>query len=197
MLVNNQLMQFDSYNQLLTWLRAQGVDLRIWGQGQAKTAEHLWHEVKRGETKLLANPARRLVESVMVIVRHGEMILIETEQKMSDGRSRHRYWPPSEKMQTGENYLDAARRGLSEELGMLAEQITFHYDSYHVIETVRESVSYPSLLAQYQMHVIEAEIHDLPAQRFTTDESSSSQCGCKKTHYWDWLPPTADLLKFI
>ncbi len=195
--MDNQLVHLESYNQFLKWLHNKGVDFTKWGRGKAKTAEHLWREVQKGETKLLDNPARRLVESVVIIVRQGDHILVETEQRMTDGRVRQRNWPPSEKLQVGETYLDAARRGLCEELGVTAEQIKFDFDSYHVIKTVKDSVSYPDLLAQYHHHVIEAEIQSLPAQRFATDEPSALQPEKTKTHYWDWLIPSAELLKFI
>lgn len=185
-------MMWRSWQTLQVWLQQGGVDTSGWGHGRAKSVAHLWHELQRGETELHLQPPRRMVDLVVLLVWRGEQILLEMGQELADGRFRARAWPPSEKMQKGEHYLDTAVRSLYEELGLTREAYTLHPHSYHTCTQRRDSLSYPTLPADYRFHLLEVEIPHLPHTPFSTAEAEQSTDDAVKRHYWAWAePPTA------
>ncbi len=187
-------LEWRSWQALEQWLQRGGVDTSGWGHGRAKTVEQLWHELLRGETQLLPHPTRRVVELVVLVVRRGEQILLETGQELADGRFRTRGWPPSEKVQRGEDYWHTAVRSLHEEMGLPQGTYTFYPHTYRTSTQWRDSLSYPTLPAQYHFHIIEADIPSLPQKAFTTAEAQHSTDDAVKVHYWAWgEPPTAVL----
>lgn len=179
---------------LVAWLQQKGVEMAPWGTGSAKSADHLWDELQRGETILLPNPVRRRVASVMVFVWQGEILLHETAQQLPDGRERPRLWPPSEKILPHENYLQAAVRGLCEELALTPAHIQLAPHTHHQHHYQRDSASYPGLLAEYIMHTLEATIPSLPHTAFHTAETTPTG---PRRHEWAWLPPTAALAPYL
>lgn len=186
-----------NWQTLQQWLQGRGVDTSAWGHGRAKTPEHLWRELLRGETQLLPNPTRRVVELVVLIVRRGDHILLETGQQLADGRFRERAWPPSEKMQRGETYMHTAVRGLREELGLAPHEYTLHPHSYYTCHHWRESLSYPTLPAQYCFHIIEVDIPGLPPEPFTTAESTHSTDEAVAVHHWAWRKPSSAVVSLL
>jgi hypothetical protein len=183
-----------SWQKLKRWLQQSGVDTSTWGHGRAKSAEQLWREVLRGETHLLANPPRRMVELVVLIVRREEQILLEIGQHLPGENFRQRAWPPSEKMISGENFLQTAVRGLREEFGLVPDDYTLHHDTYRRAYQWRDSVSYPTLPAQYCFHIIDVDIPSLPPEPFTTTEPIRDELSL--IHHWAWHtpPPTVTQL---
>lgn len=180
--------------QLENWLHQHHIDYTGWGYGRAKTTAQLLQELQRGETTLATNPPRRIVHTVMIIIRRGNHILLETEQIMADGRRRYRTLPPSEKIQAGETYQQAAQRGLCEELGRQPHQIQLHPATYRQTQRTQDSDSYPNLLANYHIHIIEATVANLPQHPFTTQEQLPHG---RQTHRWAWQPippPIAEML---
>jgi hypothetical protein len=71
-------------------------------------------------------------------------ILHEVEQTFPDGRRRRRNIPLSEKLLPGESAYDAAARGITEELGDMAQGVTFGRELL-ATSKVAESESYPGL----------------------------------------------------
>lgn len=189
--------EWPSWQQLQQWLQRRGVDTSAWGHGRAKSTQHLWRELQRGETRLLANPTRRVVELVVLVVRRGDRILLETGQQLADGRFRERAWPPSEKVQQGETYLQTAVRGLHEEMGLTEQEYTLHPESHHLRYHWRDSVSYPTLPAQYCFHILEVEIPRLPDDAFTTAEANHSTDEAVKIHHWNWVEPPAAVVALL
>lgn len=190
-------VQWQNYEEFMHWLTERGVDLSGWGRGKAKTAEALWQEIREGETALFDHPVRRVVDTVVMIVRRGERVLVEAEQQLPDGRWRVRDWPPSEKLKRGEAYWEAAVRGIEEELQVPATQVQLHKESYRFLEVKKDSASYPTLPGVYRLHVVEAEITGLPDKRFMTEEVSLAREGRKKVHCWDWVVPEGELARFL
>lgn len=175
--------------ELRSFLQEQGIPLDQWGQGQAKYVASLWKELEAGESKLTAAPLRRRVETVSLIIRRGEKMLIETEQQLSDGRTRTRHIPPSEKLQRGEHFLDATYRGLEEELSIPPDQAIVKLDTYRKRTVQQLSKSYPGLVTEYHIHTVEVDVPSLPHHRFSTLEPSLSTDTVAKAHIWDWLFP--------
>ncbi len=175
-----------SIQQLQDWLRAAGVDLGQWGQGSAKSVEHLWAEIEKGESRLQDDPPRRLVEAVRVLVRRGDWLLIEAYQLFESGRTRPRGRPPSEKMKPGEHYEDAAIRCLVEELGAAPSAIRLH-PATHTLKTHEMiSASYPGLCTRYTFHIVQAEVAGLPHTPFWTAEGATGPNDPVGRHYWEW-----------
>ncbi len=175
--------------ELRRLLKTHNVPLKEWGQGKAKVVNSLWEEIQNGESTLLSNPLRRRVSTVSLIIRRGDHILIEKEQRLKDGRVRQRHIPPSEKLQRDENYLQAAYRGLQEELNILPEDASFKLDTHNVRTIQQPSNSYPGLLAEYHIHTIEVDIPNLPQHQFSTEEMDASNGQEAKSHVWDWSYP--------
>ena len=108
-------------------LKASGVPVDSWGQGDAKTLDQLLAEIRGGETRLVFSPegsVSRLMAAVGVNVYHPDtngrtLLLKEDRQVFSDGRIRRRPLDISlvEKMIFGEDSEVAARRALREEIG--------------------------------------------------------------------------------
>lgn len=130
---------------------------------------------------------------------------------MTDGRTRSRNRPLSEKMRPGENVEDACCRGVFEELGATMgapERVEMVLESYQREEQERDSFSYPSLLTRYVLHTMVAVMRGLPATDFSTQEDEGvvptngglttpisdnghlhlreSTVGVKR-HFWRWV----------
>ena len=110
-----------SPDSLAAWLRAHGVDPGFASAANdTKSISELATEVRRGETTLEAdaNGAVRRVRVLRLLIRDDrDRVLIEARQEWSDGRVRERGTPLSEKMRRDEDWRDAARRAVLEELG--------------------------------------------------------------------------------
>ena len=142
---------------LREWLDANGVDANAFGVNGAKSLADLAIEVERGETTLalddVTNAPRRDVRVLRLLVtdeakRPGQM-LVEARQEWESGRVRYRNTPLSEKLLGDEDWRDAVRRAVDEELGgaIDATQFSLKVDESSVrrTEVDRESFSYPGL----------------------------------------------------
>lgn len=172
---------------LETWLITQGLDLSTWGHGSAKTVEALWYEIQQNECVLQPQPLLRKLSVVHVIIRRANLVLLEIEQKLKDGRFRKRYSPPGEKVRVGENLDDVAIRCLQEELGIDTTQVSVRPSA--LVQPVREvdSPSYPGLCSQYHFHLFETTLINLPATDFWTEEDSHNHGELVISHHWSWV----------
>ena len=181
---------FDGPDSLHELLIAHGIDPRVWRkQPGCKSVDHLFTELELGEARLeFYKPphssirtagVRRLVEVVKVRVsRPGEPqhTLIEAHQRFSDGHTRSRGRSLSEKMFPHEGPLEAARRGVFEELGPAMantfeeSQISLDVESLVSWVEFSTSSSYPSLPTRYQLWSVDAVVEGIPAANFTTLE---------------------------
>ena len=93
---------------------------------------------------------------------------MEARQEWSDGRTRERGTPLSEKLLGGERWQDAAPRAVAEELGScLSPGYSFRASEASVTTktTRRESASYPGLASVYEMITADATVDGLPTSR--------------------------------
>lgn len=178
---------FPSVESLYKWLLTQFFDLDGWNSGQAKSVDHLFNEIKNGESSIQLKPPLRVVNVVQVLVSLDDKYLIELEQELDDKRTRKRNIPPSEKMKPGENCLDAARRCLLEELQILDQNIEVLSDHCKASYRYRNSRSYPGLRTKYCIYRVKVFVKNLPAKSFWTEEKSN-HAGIEiiRRHYWGW-----------
>lgn len=174
---------FQNVSELAGWLAASGVDVDSWGQGESKRLSDLWVEYESGEAAFEDDPPTRLLEVAEIIIRRGDTSLIEVEQEFSDGRRRARFVPPSEKLKPGESPLAAARRCLSEELGLTEAGVTLD-PVYKLTEGTADSPSYPGLLTRYRFHTFEAAAAGLPDEDFYRDNAAPDDP--IRRHRWGW-----------
>lgn len=173
--------------ELDTLLTANGIDTETWGSGATKSVDHLWREIEQGESTIRLDPLRRVLSGVVqVIIRRQGLLLIDAEQILLNGQKRVRNIPPSEKMQPGESYAEAAIRGLQEELGVSAEHVVILAETHQEVHESRVSWSYPGLLTVYPVHKVEALVHGLPAYDFWTIEHPDSTDSTVGRHKWVW-----------
>lgn len=179
-------------DSLARWLRAGGVDPDAFGVGASKSLDDLALEVARGETildrVLPDGTAVRRVRVLRLLIRDGSAasdassrassgassssplgrVLVEARQEWSDGRTRERGTPLSEKLLGGERWQDAAPRAVAEELGScLSPGYSFRASEASVTTktTRRESASYPGLASVYEMITADATVDGLPTSR--------------------------------
>lgn len=187
--------QFTDIYALATWLSHYGIDFKAWGENSSKSLNHLWQELQAGEVQLMDTPPLRLVEVVQIIIRRGETVLMEAEQEFFNGQRRYRNQPPSEKIKPGETVQDAACRCLQEELALPKEAISLRPETHRQYQTSTNSISYPGLPSQYNFHVIEAAVSDLPVEGFWRENQSDGVIDPVKRHRWEWR--SADSVQFI
>ena len=149
---------------LRQWLDANGVDANAFGVNGAKSLTDLAIEVERGETTLalddVTNAPRRDVRVLRLLVTDETwpgQVLVEARQEWESGRVRYRNTPLSEKLLGNEDWRDAVRRAVDEELGgaIDATQFSLKVDESSVrrTEVDRESLSYPGLSSRYESYV--------------------------------------------
>ena len=139
------MTDFTRIELLEAWLERRQVSVAEWGRGSSKSLAALWAELLSGESRLEGDPPRRIVSVVQMISRRGELVLVEAGQELEDGRQRGRWQLPSEKMHPEEEPEQAALRGLQEELGVAAEDVSIVAGSLESWQWERDSISYPGL----------------------------------------------------
>ena len=173
---------------LRQWLDANGVDANAFGVNGAKSLTDLAIEVERGETTLalddVTNAPRRDVECSgcwSPTRLHGRgRCWWRRRQEWESGRVRYRNTPLSEKLLGNEDWRDAVRRAVDEELGgaIDATQFSLKVDESSVrrTEVDRESLSYPGLSSRYAMFTVTCEVKGLP-EPTTPVEGSAMEGG--------------------
>jgi len=187
---------FESPEELEEFLRARGFDLRLWGKGTSKGAFELWNELQAKESVLFilrdTKQVVRRLRVVRVVVRRNPsdpFVLIEKQQVLRDGRIRHRGTVLAEKMKAGETPLQAARRGLMEELhGVVnvAGDIQSLTASPEIQADRKGSLSYPGLESFYDIHEVAAIVPHIPTSNFYTEEEGAHAGASTKRIYWSW-----------
>ena len=142
------------------WLKDRGINVDVYGTGNAKPVGRLLIELQEGECTLEEiresnRPAVvRRTASAWVMLRCNGRCLIECHQVFADGRVRDRKTkngrglPVAEKLKPGESWEVAAMRGLREELGVGSEAVRLHSFANMELETL-ESGSYPGIITEY------------------------------------------------
>jgi ADP-ribose pyrophosphatase YjhB (NUDIX family) len=178
---------FADPEQLERWLQERGVNTAVWNQDDAKTVRDLWREIQAGESVLQENPLRRRVELVEIVAQQNGRFLIEAEQELVAGARRRRHIPPSEKMHPNENVLDAARRGLREELHLTPEQVELDVASEQRREREAPSLSYPGLTTHYVIHRVETAVSGLPEESFWRENLAFGDGDPVRRQRWEWV----------
>lgn len=177
----------DHLQELRKKLEQAGVDISVWGKGEAKTLESLYQELEKGESVLQVVDGKleliRYVVSANVyyFTKEGSKLhLQEDKQVFKDGRIRHRRYaqPIAEKMKPDEDPRNAMIRCLQEELGLKGDFNLKQIDSY---QNKTASQSYPGLESQYFGHRFEVILDDEQFQEAGYQEEQDD-----KTTYFVW-----------
>lgn len=194
-------MMPENEEALRTFLEASKVDCNQWGTGKAKTVLSLFKEIQEGSSTLEMNQStgnvQRVVEPVFIKLKYKNMVLVETEQEMADGRKRTRNMVIAEKKEPRDlNVYATSIRGLYEELGIPIETLKtkgalrFREDVYCCRTEYMDSSSYPGLACVYRTHYSQLDILDEGVFMFETmglpngDAFETLEKG--KKHWWDW-----------
>jgi hypothetical protein len=181
------LQKIESVQQLETWLASKGINTSQWGTGAAKSLQDLWNEITSGDAQVEDEPPRRVLNIVDVNVHSGNKFLLEYEQQLSDGRMRYRGLPLSEKMKPGENPINAAIRGLQEELQVKSSNVKVLNADPQPRPIYRESRSFPGLQTEYRIYEVDVDVEQLPNEDFWTNETQSDHESATKRHHWRWV----------
>jgi hypothetical protein len=146
-------------------LRCSGIDVSLFGKGQAKTLEALLNEINNPRegvklvTTVIGNVYRMVeVFNIHVFYHHGDkrLRLREALQIFNDGRFRarlERLAAISEKMHSNESYWDGVARALREELGI--EGINLENTREVECRRIEKiSQSFPGLVSTYEIHYV-------------------------------------------
>ena len=197
---------------LKKWLEERGIDARETfsnapsssssSNGGLKSIDDLLKEIENGETVLVENNTEDTPGGDVSCVRRVSVVvveitskskpnkkLIEYVQTLPSGATRKRERFLSEKIMTGkgEGPLEAAERGIREELGAaLSPTATIRIDKNSLLvkeEFATSSLSYRRLPTRYRFYEVKAEIEGLPVDEDTF--ASEETCGTKAV--WKWV----------
>eukprot|EP00933_Yihiella_yeosuensis_P033266 TRINITY_DN27000_c0_g1_i1.p1 TRINITY_DN27000_c0_g1~~TRINITY_DN27000_c0_g1_i1.p1 ORF type:complete len:769 (-),score=217.56 TRINITY_DN27000_c0_g1_i1:132-2438(-) len=152
------------------------IKVENFGVGQAKPVEQLAGEVQTGASRLMldATEHKKLVRVVDVVVlkvqpsSEGEArLLIETQEKFPDGRTRETLRLPGTKKETHENARQTAERILSEMLNMSSDMVTFDFSTTDRVEEEIDSPSYPGVRTVYRKEIVECKVTCADAGKLT------------------------------
>lgn len=138
--------------ELEEFLRANGVDFSTWGlTSTSRFIENLLEEIAEQESVLEATSEGiiRYCSIVYIHITHLGKYLKEDRTEWKDGRLprfRNLAGSMSEKMKAGETELEAAVRGVKEELGLRIESERFTFLQQSI--SCKPSVAYPGLITK-------------------------------------------------
>jgi len=151
-------------NELKHMLRRSHIHFSFWGTtSKTKPLKSLLKEIEERET-ILEETARGLIRYCSIVyiwVNHGDNVLAEEKSVWKDGRPpRVRDLPGSvsEKMKQDEHPLDAAVRGIKEELGLIIAANRFAFGGKTNSE--EDSSSYPGLITNSTKYSFSFELTD-------------------------------------
>lgn len=183
---------FENFDYDLEKLKGQlgkfSIPFENWGTGKSKTLNHLLDELENDECGLTETDGSltRTIEFVGIKIFYNSKderwFLKEDRQEFKDGRIRRRNMPSSvsEKMKFGEDPLNAAIRGIKEELGIdiKSTQLSKRRDLFYN----GSSLSYPGLQTKYKGHQY---ICELEPQQFDTNGYIEVQKDKKTFFVWE------------
>ncbi len=181
--------QHEKIEALKRLLLESGVDISNWGQGTAKPVEKLQKEIDEGECVLMKNEKGELIRKVSlacvyVYYKNSDgktFVLKEDRQVFKNGSIGKRTLQNSvtEKMKAGETPLEAAKRGLMEELGITED---FNLKYLEQIEDESEiTSSYRGLKSERIKEMFEVTLND---NQYSPDGYQEIQED--KTTYFKW-----------
>ena len=142
--------------ELGSYLMNKGIPVNLWGQGVAKTLDHLLQEIRSGECELIETDGEliRLIHVVSADIYYsdifGMFILKEEKQVFKGGRTKIRSLNTSlsEKITPKEPPMEGITRGIKEELNITISPNQIKEISK--FEESRESNSFPGLSTIYK-----------------------------------------------
>ncbi len=178
----------NNVEELKEKLKDSDIDLSQWGKNTNKSAEDLLEEIKSGESILKMDEGNRLVRRIFVCTANiyykdknsKTYILKEEKQIFKNGKIRKRNLSTSmsEKMNLGENPLQAITRGIQEELGT-CNKIDIRRKGRR--SKKRKSISYPGILTEYIYYDFEAFLNEKQFKKEGYEEKQN-----KKTTKFIW-----------
>lgn len=156
--------------------------VHLYGVGQAKSFDRLVEEIKAGETQIVFENYQpiRLIQVARVYVFFGSKQLIESKQTIKGQGDRRRGIDcVSEKFKLSESALDAACRGIEEELGLYVK-----YSDLVLLgksSEQRESPSYPGLQTRYEFYDYRWE---LPERHYCPEGYVADEGDCITFFEW-------------
>lgn len=161
---------------LRAWLRSRNIDTSQWGSDGSKSIRDLMEELRLGESVLIDNPPRRVVNVARIAIRKEDQVLVHIETRLPDGTIRPRGYCPGEKIRKGEDPIECAMRGCREELSVEPYDAALmgHESSIRISGSV-----YPNLSSRYNVSKVEVWVEGLPDEDFTTREKN-------QIHLWGW-----------
>jgi len=131
----------------------------------------------------------RVVDIVVLrVMTDGGKLLIETEEKFPDGRTRSTLRLPATKKEPHENARQTSARIVQDMMNLSANSISCDLSKIDRYEEETESPSYPGLATVYRKEIVECIVKD-PAQlekaNAGTPWVSTDPLGNQKT--WSWM----------
>lgn len=141
-------MIFLTKTKLEKFLLRNKLPINEWGKGSAKTIDHLFKEIIKGESKIeiIDNELVRHVKALSITVLYKNLILKEDYQKFKDGRVRRRKMDASVAEKLDKNDKDlvgAVIRGIKEELDITINNSQISENGKN--RQIMDSMSYPGL----------------------------------------------------
>jgi hypothetical protein len=156
--------------------------VHLYGIGKAKSFDRLIEEIKAGETQMVFenNLPIRLIQVARVYVFHKEQQLVESKQTIKEQGDRFRNLDcVSEKFKLSESALDAACRGIEEELGLYVK--CSDLQSLGKKSEERESPSYPGLMTRYEFYDFQ---WDMPEKHYLEEGYTADEGDCITFFNW-------------
>lgn len=161
----------------------QTLPIHLYGLGEAKPFSRLLDEIKAGETQIIWENYQpiRVIQVARVYVCHGNQKLVEVKQTIKGQGDRIRGIDCiSEKFKLDESAINAACRGLDEELN-----ISVGYKDLKSLgktSQTKESPSYPGLTTRYEFYDFR---WDMPETYYKPDGYIADEGDC--VTYFEWV----------
>ncbi len=148
-------------------LEESGIDTSSWGQGPTKCLEDLQREIEEGESVLEKNENGELIRKISLVCifiyykdKFGKTYFLnEDRQVFNNGSERKRDINNSvtEKIKKDEDVVEAAKRGIVEELGI---EDDFDLEDLGVENEEKLSHAYPNLKTQSIQYKFKVFLND-------------------------------------
>jgi|LakMenEpi03Aug12_release.lakeMendotaPanAssembly.Ray.scaffolds.fasta_scaffold769694_1 hypothetical protein len=156
--------------------------LEKYGIGQAKLFDRLIEEIEQGETQIIFadNQPIRLIQVARIYIFCNKKQLVESKQLIKGQGERIRNIRCiSEKFKLNESAINAACRGIKEELGICINSSDLELFGKKSEE--KESPSYPGLTTRYAFYDFR---WDMPEEYFNPDGYVADEGDC--VTYFEW-----------
>jgi len=148
-------------------LSEHNIDASKFGVGQAKSLTHLAHEVEGGAARLMLDAAEhkklvRVCDLVVLVLRSpndpDKRVIIETEERFQDGRTRVTNRLPATKKEPYENTRQTAHRFLKDFMKIDPKDVNLDLMNIKRVEEEIESPSFPGVTTVYRKEIVEGTI---------------------------------------